>query len=297
MTFPDISPIALEIGPLVIRWYALAYVVGILLAQRYIGWVDDHYSSPNRGEAGRGATDGEVNALRAPTPPLPRMGREKAPLLSQTARDDLVLYGVIGIILGGRLGYVLFYNFSYYMDNISEVLHIWQGGMSFHGGLIGILVAFYFFARRFKIRWLRLMDLLAVATPIGLFLGRLANFVNGELYGRVTDSPLGMVFPHGGALPRHPSQLYEAGLEGLVLGLVLWLLATRTHALNYTGRLAGVFAVGYGLARFTVEFFREPDAQLGTLALGFSMGQWLCVPMIALGLWLVATSRKRTLKS
>jgi phosphatidylglycerol:prolipoprotein diacylglycerol transferase len=294
MTFPEISPVAFEIGPLVVRWYALAYVIGILLAQRAICSVDDHYSSPCRGEVGRGATDGEVNALHATTPTLPLMGREKAPLLNENARDDLVLYGVIGIILGGRLGYVLFYNFSYYIDNLSEVLHIWQGGMSFHGGLMGILVAFYFFARRFKLRWLRLMDLLAVATPIGLFLGRLANFVNGELYGRVTDSPLGMVFPRGGELPRHPSQLYEAGLEGLMLGMVLWLLATRTQALNYAGRLAGVFAVGYGLARFTVEFFREPDAQLGTLALGFSMGQWLCLPMMLLGVWLVVSSGKKS---
>ena len=261
MTFPDISPIAFEIGPLVIRWYALAYVVGILLAQRYIGWLDTHKNTP--------------------------------PILSERARDDLVLYGVIGIILGGRLGYVLFYNFSYYIDNISEIMHIWQGGMSFPGGFIGILIAFYFFARRFKLHWLRLMDVMAVATPVGLLLGRLANFVNGELYGRVTDSPLGMVFPRGGELPRHPSQLYEAGLEGLLLGLVLWFLATRTHALKYAGRLGGVFVAGYGLARFTVEFFREPDTQLGTLALGLSMGQWLCIPMMAFGVWLVATSKKK----
>lgn len=260
MTFPDISPIALQIGPLAIRWYALAYVVGILLAQRYIGWLDD---------------------------------RQPQPVLVKKAREDLVLYGVLGIILGGRLGYVLFYNFQYYIHNISEVLHVWQGGMSFHGGLLGVLVAFALFARRFRLRWLQVMDRLAVAAPIGLFFGRLANFVNGELYGRVTEVPWGMVFPHGGPLPRHPSQLYEAGLEGIVLGLVLWLLATKTKALNYIGIMSGVFVSGYALARFGVEFVREPDSQLGTLALGLSMGQWLCLPMLAVGLWAMLTARQR----
>lgn len=260
MTFPDISPIAFEIGPLVVRWYALAYVVGILLAQRYIYWLDN---------------------------------RKPTPLLSAKARDDLILYGVIGIILGGRFGYVMFYNFNYYLDNLSQVLHIWQGGMSFHGGFIGVMLAFALFARRHKVNYLQLMDLLAVATPIGLCLGRLANFVNGELYGRVTSSAFGMVFPTGGPEPRHPSQLYEAGLEGLLLGLILWLLATRTKALSRAGMLSGVFVAGYGIARFTVEFFREPDAQLGFLAFGLSMGQLLCVPMVLLGAWLVMRAKKK----
>lgn len=260
LTFPNIDPVAVEIGPLSIRWYALAYVVGILLAQRYICWLDD---------------------------------RKQTPILSEKARDDLVLYGVLGILLGGRLGYVLFYNFSYYAYHPIEIFHIWQGGMSFHGGLSGILIAFVFFCRRFKLRWLQLMDLLAVATPIGLFLGRLANFINGELYGRITSMPWGMVFPHGGPEPRHPSPLYEAGLEGLMLGLVLWFLATRTKALNYIGITGGVFLSGYALARVIVEFFREPDAQLGTLALGLSMGQWLCVPMFLGGLWVLLSARKR----
>lgn len=258
MNFPDISPIAFEIGPLVVRWYALAYVVGILVAQRYVMWLDN-----------------------------------RRPILSEKARDDLILYGVIGVILGGRIGYTLFYNFQYYMHNPLEVLHVWQGGMSFHGGFAGILIAFFIYARKYRINWLQLMDLLAVATPVGLFLGRLANFVNGELYGRVTDSPLGMVFPRGGDLPRHPSQLYEAGLEGLLLGLILWYLATRTKALNYRGIIGGVFVGGYGLARFIVEFFREPDAQLGYLTLGLTMGQWLCVPMILVGGWLVGSARGR----
>jgi phosphatidylglycerol:prolipoprotein diacylglycerol transferase len=260
MNFPDISPIAIQIGPLAIRWYALAYVVGILIAQRIICWLDDKY------------------------PPS---------MLSQKARDDLILYGVLGIILGGRLGYVLFYNYQYYIHNLGEVLYLWQGGMSFHGGLCGILIAFALFARRYEVKWLQLMDLLAVVAPIGLFFGRLANFVNGELYGRVTTVPWGMVFPHGGPVTRHPSQLYEAGLEGVLLGSILWALTTRTRALNYRGMLGGVFIAGYGLARFTVEFFREPDSQLGTFALGLSMGQLLCMPMLAVGIWSMLTAKKR----
>lgn len=260
MTFPNISPIAFEIGPLVVRWYALAYVVGILMAQRYITWVDQ---------------------------------RSGTPILNEQARDGLILYGVIGIILGGRLGYVLFYNLPYYLDNPNDIWHVWQGGMAFHGGFMGVLIAFAIFARRYKISWLALMDRFAVATPIGLFLGRCANFVNGELYGRVTDAPWGIIFPHGGTAPRHPSQLYEAGLEGIVLGLLLWFLATRTKALNYIGILGGTFIAGYGIARFIVEYFREPDAQLGFLALGLTMGQWLCVPMIAVGFWAVASAKKK----
>lgn len=260
MNFPDISPVAFEIGPLVVRWYALAYVAGILLAYRYIRWLDNRTSTP---------------------------------LLNEKAREDLVLYAVIGIILGGRLGYTLFYNSAYYFHNPIEILHIWQGGMAFHGGLLGVIVAFYLFARRFKLDFLALMDRIAVAAPIGLLLGRLANFVNGELYGRVTDVAWGVVFPRGGAVARHPSQLYEAALEGIVLGLVLWFLATRTRALHYRGLLGGIFVAGYGAARFAVEFFREPDSQLGTLALGFTMGQWLCMPMLLIGVGAMVTAHRR----
>lgn len=254
-----LSPIAFELGPIVIRWYALAYVVGILIAQKYVVWLDK---------------------------------RRAAPILSDKARDDLILCAVLGVILGGRIGYVTFYNLPYYLHNPLEVLHVWQGGMSFHGGFAGVLVAFYLFARKYKLKWLSVMDLLAVPTPIGLFFGRCANFVNGELYGRVTDSPLGVVFPRGGELPRHPSQLYEAGLEGLLLGVVLWFLATKTKALNYNGIIGGVFVAGYGLSRFIVEFFREPDSQLGFLTLGLTMGQILSLPMIAVGVWLVWRGRK-----
>lgn len=254
MQFPDISPIAFEIGPLAVRWYALAYVAGILLAQ----WI-------------------VVRLNRRLVPPL----------LTQKAIDDLVLYAVLGIIAGGRLGYILFYNLGHYLDQPLDMLAIWQGGMSFHGGLLGVLGAFWLFTRRYKISWLALMDLFAVAAPIGLFLGRLANFVNGELYGRVTAAPWGVIFPRGGDVPRHPSQLYEAGLEGLLLFIVLSLLAFRTQALKRTGLLGGLFIMGYGMARFMVEFFREPDAQLGYLVEGLSMGQLLCLPMVLVGLWLV----------
>lgn len=259
LTFPDISPIAFELGPLVVRWYALSYVVGILLGYRLVSL---------------------LNRRVAP------------PLLTEAARENLVLYAVLGIMLGGRLGYVLFYNAAYYFQNPADILALWHGGMSFHGGFIGTLVAFFLFAGRYKIRWLSLMDLLAVAAPIGLFLGRLANFVNGELFGRVTESPLGMVFPRGGPLPRHPSQLYEAGLEGALLFVILILLATRTSALKRPGLLGGVFVAGYGVARFTVEFFREPDVQLGLLAGGLSMGQLLCLPMMAVGLFLILRAKR-----
>jgi phosphatidylglycerol---prolipoprotein diacylglyceryl transferase len=287
MTFPNISPIAFEIGPIAIHWYALAYVVGILLAQKIIGWVDDYGPSPQRGEVRRGAEhahrelSGSAESARY------------APILTKAARDDMVLYGVLGIILGGRLGYVLFYNFDYYIHHLSEILHVWQGGMSFHGGLLGVLAAFWLFARRYRLNWLQLMDRIAIAAPVGLFLGRLANFVNGELYGRVTDVPWGIIFPHGGPLPRHPSQLYEAGLEGLVLGFILWFLATRTRALHRIGTTSGVFILGYAISRFMVEFVREPDVQLGFLSLGLTMGQWLCVPMTAAGIWVIVTAKGR----
>ncbi len=250
LIFPDIDPIALQIGPLAIRWYALSYLVGILLGWAYIRWLDRKQTSP---------------------------------LLTKEQLDDMVVWGVLGIILGGRMGYILFYNFPYFLDNPGEILQVWQGGMSFHGGMLGIILAFYLFSRKNKLSFLSVMDRIAAAAPIGLFFGRLANFVNGELFGRVTDSPLGMVFPRGGDLPRHPSQLYEAALEGLVLFVILFLLARYANALKKPGLIGGLFLAGYGLARFTVEFFREPDAQLGVLAMGFSMGQWLSIPMILLG--------------
>lgn len=260
MNFPNIDPIALQLGPIAIHWYALAYVAGIIIGYHYVSWLDR---------------------------------RQPVRFFSEKAKDDLIFFAVLGVLLGGRIGYILFYNLPFFAGHPLEALKIWQGGMSFHGGLLGVFVAYWLFARKYKISWLHIMDYLAAATPIGLLLGRIANFINGELFGRVTDSRFGMVFPEGGPLPRHPSQLYEAGLEGLVLFVLLFVLCVGTKALRYTGLVGGMFLAGYGIARFTVEFFREPDAQLGFLAFGATMGQLLCLPMIAFGLWLVATAKKR----
>lgn len=260
MIFPAIDPVALDLGPLVIRWYALAYVAGIVLGYHYLVWLD------------KNAT--------------PR-------ILGISARDNLILYAVLGIILGGRLGYVLFYNWGYYSTAPLEILHIWQGGMSFHGGMLGIIVAFYLFAYHHKLPYLRVMDYVAATAPIGLFFGRIANFINAELYGRVTNSSWGMIFPHSDGLPRHPSQLYEATFEGLVLFVLIYLCITRARALRYYGMVSGIFLLGYGLARFFIEFVREPDAQLGFVLGGFSMGQLLCLPMMAVGLFLVLTASRR----
>jgi phosphatidylglycerol:prolipoprotein diacylglycerol transferase len=260
MTFPNIDPVALQLGPLAIHWYALAYVVGILLGYYYVSWLDQ---------------------------------RQPKRFFTEKAKDDLIFYAVLGVLLGGRLGYILFYNLPFFIEHPAAILRVWQGGMSFHGGLLGVFVAYWLFARKYKLSWLHIMDYLAAATPIGLFLGRIANFVNGELYGRVTTSSWGMVFPDGGPLPRHASQLYEAALEGLVLFVILFAVCVFTKALRYTGLVGGLFLAGYGMARFTVEFFREPDAQLGYLAFGATMGQLLCVPMIALGLYCVFTAKNR----
>lgn len=259
LTYPQIDPVIIAIGPLAIRWYSLAYIAGILLGWWLLKNVD-------------------LRATRK--------------VITDVLREDVVVWAIAGVILGGRIGYVLFYNFSFFMQEPMAILRVWEGGMSFHGGLIGVTAAFALLARKHKVPFVDFMDRVALVTPVGLFFGRIANFINGELYGRVTDSPFGMVFPHGGELPRHPSQLYEAGLEGLVLGLVLWCV-WRARGLDAVGRISGVFLLGYGCARFVVEFAREPDAQLGLLAAQMSMGQWLCVPMIAFGGWLVLTSAKR----
>lgn len=259
MPFPDIDPIALQLGPLVVRWYALSYIAGILLAYVYIGRLNLRW-----------------------------------PYFTEKARDDLITYAVVGIIFGGRLGYVLFYNLPYFIEHPVDALKIWQGGMSFHGGLAGILAAFWFYARKHGLHWLRIMDYLAAATPIGLCLGRIANFINGELYGRVTDVSWGMVFPDGGGLPRHPSQLYQAACEGLLLFIILYILIYRTKIMQYQGALGGVFLAGYAIARFAMEFFRMPDAQLGFLfGEWLTMGQLLCIPMFMVGTWLALSAKRR----
>lgn len=254
LPYPNIDPVALQLGPLAIRWYSLAYLAGILLGWWYI-----------------------------------KSAHKKRPLanLTKKAFDDMVVWAVLGIILGGRLGYVLFYNLTYYVSNPLQAFHIWEGGMSFHGGMLGVILAFFLFCRKYKIAFLPLMDLIACAAPIGLFFGRVANFINGELYGRVTDSALGMIFPHGGNSPRHPSQLYEAGMEGLILFFVLYALLTRASLRDKPGALSGVFLVGYSISRSIAECFREPDAQLGFLFGSATMGQLLSAPMLALGIYLL----------
>jgi len=205
--------------------------------------------------------------------------------------DDFLVWATIGVVLGGRLGYVLFYKLGFYMDNPLAILQVWRGGMSFHGGLLGVVVAGYLFARRRAISFLSAADAVACVAPIGLFLGRLANFINGELFGRPSDVPWAMVFPGGGPASRHPSQLYEAALEGIVLFVVLKVL-WRVEAVHVRpGFLFGALLVGYAMARAVVEIFRQPDAHIGFLAAGTTMGQWLSVPMLALGLYLMLRPR------
>ncbi|MFC4236969.1 prolipoprotein diacylglyceryl transferase [Thalassospira xianhensis] len=249
LAFPAIDPIAISIGPIAIRWYALAYIAGLLLGWRYVVYYCT--KTPN--------------------------------IMSKRDIDDLLFWATLGVILGGRLGYILFYNLEYYIENPANILKVWQGGMAFHGGFMGVIVAIILFARKRGISILAVLDAAAVATPIGLFFGRIANFINGELFGRVTDSPLGMVFPHGGPEPRHPSQLYEAALEGLVLFIVLFALSRSAYVRHRPGILGGTFVAGYGISRIIVEFFRQPDAQLGFLTFGATMGQLLSIPMVLVG--------------
>jgi phosphatidylglycerol:prolipoprotein diacylglycerol transferase len=251
LQFPVIDPIAISIGPFAIRWYALAYIGGLLIGWQYCRWL----------------------AARSPAK------------IEARAIDDYLLWATLGVVLGGRLGYVFFYNAGHYLANPLEIAYVWQGGMSFHGGLIGVAVATLLFARKAGIPLFGLADIVCCAAPIGLFLGRLANFVNGELFGRPTDVPWAVVFPQGGPLPRHPSQLYEAALEGLLLFLVLWILARR-GGLARCGLATGLFLAGYGAARLFVELFREPDAQIGFLAGGATMGQALSLPMLLIGIGL-----------
>jgi phosphatidylglycerol:prolipoprotein diacylglycerol transferase len=261
LTFPDFDPVAISIGPIAIRWYALAYLAGFLLGWRYC----------------------LALAHKNPEDPSPQHF------------DDFLSWAVIGTVLGGRLGYVLFYQNDYYASHLVEILQVWHGGMSFHGGAAGVITAAWLFTRKYKLNFFAFTDLLAVVTPIGLGLGRIANFINGELFGRVTTVPWGMVFPRGGDLPRHPSQLYEAALEGLLLFTVMALLARLPRIRAQTGFLSGVFLLGYGFCRFLIEFLREPDQQLGFLVAGATMGQLLCLPMMALGLYLILRKKAPTL--
>jgi phosphatidylglycerol---prolipoprotein diacylglyceryl transferase len=264
--FPAINPILISIGPFSVRWYALAYIVGIIAGWFYARAI--------------------ISSERLWGGPAP---------FTVTDFDDFVVWITLGIILGGRIGYVLFYNLPHFAENPIEILRLWNGGMSFHGGVLGCIVAIVLFAMRRGIPILSLGDVTAAVAPIGLFLGRIANFINGELWGRPTDVPWAMVFPHGGPVPRHPSQLYEATLEGIVPFIVLALLV-RFGALKRPGVVTGVFAIGYGAARITCEFFREPDVQLGFLWGGLTMGMLLCIPLILAGIAILVFVFKRTAK-
>ncbi len=254
-----LNPIALDLGFLQVHWYSLAYIAGILLGWYYLTRLIDRPGAP--------------------------MARRHA--------DDFVFYATLGILVGGRLAYVFFYQPEILLHPL-DIFKLWQGGMSFHGGALGVSVGILYLARKNGLSWLRIHDYIACCAPFGLFFGRIANFVNGELWGRPTDVPWAIIFPGApDGLPRHPSQLYEAGLEGLVLGLVLAFFFWRTDARNQPGKLVGIFLLGYGLSRFIIEFFREPDAQLGTLSWGLTMGQTLTVPMLIGGVYLIATASKR----
>jgi phosphatidylglycerol:prolipoprotein diacylglycerol transferase len=252
---PQFDPVAIHLGPLAIRWYGLMYLIAFTLF-----FVLGRY-------------------------------RLRQPLFTgqtgMTARDleDLLFYGALGVVLGGRLGYVLFYKAGYYLEHPLEVFAVWQGGMAFHGGLLGVIAATLIYCRRRSLEFWRVIDFVAPLVPIGLAAGRLGNFINGELWGRPTDVAWAVVFPQAGdALGRHPSQLYQFAGEGLLLFMILW---RYSAAPRRPGQVAGMFLIGYGVLRFVAEFAREPDAFLGTLTLGLTMGQLLCLPMLVFGLWLL----------
>lgn len=272
LNHPEIDPVALRLGPLSIHWYGLSYLLAFAL----------FYFLATR---------------RLRHEPFASMA-EPAPW---TRRDveDLLFWGVLGVVAGGRLGYCLFYKPAYYLSHPLEIFAVWQGGMSFHGGMLGVIVAMALWAWRRGRPWLQVTDFIAPCVPLGLASGRVANFINGELWGRVADPslPWAMVFrgaalPDGSNPPRHPSQLYQFALEGVLLFVLLWLYARQPRR---TGQVSGAFLVGYGVLRFVAEYFRQPDAHLGLLALGMSMGQWLCVPMIAIGalMWWHASRQPR----
>ncbi|MFM6852733.1 MAG: prolipoprotein diacylglyceryl transferase [Sphingopyxis sp.] len=259
-----LDPVMVHLGPLPIRWYSLAYIVGIFTAYWLAG----------------------------------RMCRQPGAPMTERHLDDLLFFAMLGVIGGGRLGYVLFYGLADYLADPVSILKLWDGGMSFHGGVVGVMLAITWVCRRStpRLSFLRVCDYIATVMPVGMFLGRLANFVNGELWGRATTVPWAIIFPESGSMdPRHPSQLYQAGTEGLLMFAILTYVFWRTDARYYPGRLFGLCCVGLGLSRFTMEFVRQPDAQLSEFAAQthLSMGQWLTIPFILLGVWLVWSSAGR----
>jgi phosphatidylglycerol---prolipoprotein diacylglyceryl transferase len=265
LIYPNLNPVALKLGPLSIRWYGLAYITGLILGWRYTVW-------------------------------LARQKRFNGPGSRPTANDldDFLFWAMAGVLIGGRLGIVLFYQPSFYFSHPLEILKVWEGGMSFHGGMLGVTTALILFARQRKMHLFDVSDLVATATPIGLFFGRLANFVNGELWGRVTDVPWGVIFPNAGIVPRHPSELYEAGTEGIILFLILFYMVRFTNAREKPGLVTGVFLIGYACARIFCEFYREPDNFLCFLWFGATMGQLLSIPVFLLGAWIVWRAKPET---
>ncbi len=260
LIYPEIDPVLLQLGPIKIHWYGLMYLIGFSLAW----WLG-----------------------------LQRARRSDA-ILAPEQISDLVFYGALGVVLGGRLGYILFYDLSTYLMTPSAIFKIWQGGMSFHGGLIGVLVAMWWSARKMNVRFFEITDFIAPLITLGLGAGRIGNFINGELWGRPTDLPWGMIFPHVDNLPRHPSQLYQAALEGIVLFTILWLFSSRSRP---TMAVSGLFLIGYSLFRFLVEFVRTPDAHLGFVVFEWmTMGQLLSLPMLIVGIVLMGLAYWRTFK-
>jgi phosphatidylglycerol:prolipoprotein diacylglycerol transferase len=257
IAFPAFDPVLVEIGPVAIRWYALAYVASLIIGWRYVRY----------------------------------LARTRFEGLTARTIDDLLVWCTLGVVLGGRLGYVLFYQPGHFFANPREILLVWQGGMSFHGGLVGTIIAILGFAWARKVHVLVVSDIVACAVPIGLFFGRIANFINGELFGRISDVPWAMAFPNGGPEPRHPSQLYQAVMEGMLLFALLTVLVHFTRVSTRPGALTGAFLVGYGIARIIGELFREPDAFLGFIVSGITMGQVLSLPMLALGAFLLYRAR------
>jgi phosphatidylglycerol:prolipoprotein diacylglycerol transferase len=263
LPFPMIDPVLISIGPFAIRWYALAYVGGIVSAW----WLARRIAAARQYWGG-------VSPMRP------------------VDIDDVIVWAALGVVLGGRLGYVLFYNPAYFAAHPAEIFVLWRGGMSFHGGFLGTILALLLFARSRGIPMLSMLDVAAIVTPIGLFLGRIANFINSELWGRVTDVPWAFVFPNGGPSPRHASQLYEGVLEGIVLFAILIAMWWR-GGLKYPGMIGGMFVGGYGVARIVSEFFREPDAHIGYLTGGLTMGMLLSIPMLAVGFGAMWIARRR----
>ena len=258
LVHPQFDPVAIYLGPLSIHWYGLMYLLGFtlfMLLGRY------------------------------------RIKHNPQAALNNTILDDLLFYGMLGVILGGRLGHVLFYQFDYYLQQPLEIFAVWKGGMSFHGGFLGVIAAMAILARKFKLQWLAVTDFIAPLVPLGLGAGRIGNFINAELWGRPTDVSWGMVFPNVDTLPRHPSQIYEFALEGVVFFVLLWIYSAKPKPV---GAVSGMFLIGYGVFRSVAEFFREPeDGFMGVLTLGVSMGQWLSLPMIIAGIWMIAWANKK----